>query len=55
MKKTILLTGATGFLGSNIIKKLITENYDVIVLKKFSNTYRIDDISDYINHTTLTG
>ena len=49
MKKTILLTGATGFLGSNIIKKLITENYDVIVLKRsFSNTYRIDDISDYI-------
>jgi nucleoside-diphosphate-sugar epimerase len=43
------MTGATGFLGSNIIKKLITENYNVIALKRsFSNTYRIDDIADNI-------
>ncbi len=50
MKKNILITGATGFLGSNIIKKLITENYNVIALKRsFSNTYRIDDIADNIN------
>jgi len=42
-------TGATGFLGSNIIKKLIIENYNVIVLKRsFSNTYRIDDITDNV-------
>ena len=44
------MTGATGFLGSNIVKKLITENYNVIALKRsFSNTYRIDDIADKIN------
>lgn len=50
MKKNILITGATGFLGSNIIKELITENYNVIALKRsFSNTYRIDDIADNIN------
>jgi len=43
------MTGATGFLGSNIIKKLIIENYNVIVLKRsFSNTYRIDDIANNI-------
>lgn len=50
LKKNILITGATGFLGSNIIKELITENYNVIALKRsFSNTYRIDDIADNIN------
>ncbi len=50
MKKNILMTGVTGFLGSNIIKKLINENYNVIALKRsFSNTYRIDDVADNIN------
>jgi len=44
------MTGVTGFLGSNIIKKLINENYNVIALKRsFSNTYRIDDVADNIN------
>jgi CDP-paratose synthetase len=45
--KTILLSGATGFLGSNLLKKLINANYDVVILKRsFSNTIRIDN---YIN------
>jgi len=43
------LTGATGFLGSNIVKKLIQEHYHVIILKRsFSNTYRINDVVDRI-------
>jgi len=42
--KTILLTGATGFLGSHLLKRLLKENYNVIVLKRsFSNTFRIAD------------
>lgn len=49
MKKNILMTGATGFLGSYIIKILINTKYNVIVLKRsFSNTYRINDIIDNI-------
>ena len=45
--KTILLSGATGFLGSNLLKKLVKANYDVVILKRsFSNTIRIDN---YIN------
>ena len=45
--KTILLSGATGFLGSNLLKKLVNANYDVVILKRsFSNTIRIDN---YIN------
>ena len=38
------MTGATGFLGSNLLKKLVQANYNVIVLKRsFSNTFRIKD------------
>jgi len=47
MKDTILLTGATGFLGSHILKNLLDNNFNVIILKRsFSNTWRIDDILD---------
>lgn len=48
MKETILLTGATGFLGSRLLHKLCDSNlYRIIVLKRtFSNTIRISDILD---------
>ena len=41
----ILLTGATGFLGSYLLKKLIEQEHDVIILKRSnSNTFRIKDL-----------
>jgi len=44
MEQTVLLTGATGFLGSHILKRLLFENYNVIVLERtFSNTFRIQE------------
>jgi CDP-paratose synthetase len=44
LEENILMTGATGFLGSNILKQLNHINYKVIVLKRsFSNTGRISD------------
>ena len=40
----ILLTGATGFLGSHLLKTLLEENLRVIILKRsFSDTDRIKD------------
>jgi nucleoside-diphosphate-sugar epimerase len=40
--ETVLLTGATGFLGSYLLEGLVRENYDVIILKRsFSDTWRI--------------
>ncbi len=43
--ETILLTGATGFLGSNLLKKILqNESYNIILLKRsFSDTLRIND------------
>lgn len=45
----ILLTGATGFLGSNLLHRLIAiETHKIIVLKRtFSNTRRIDTLLEH--------
>ena len=46
-KKTFLLTGATGFLGSHLLRKLVQLDCKVIIVKRsFSN---IDKIVDLIN------
>lgn len=44
--KTILLTGATGYLGSNLLRKYLTKtNHKMIILvRSTSNTFRIDDL-----------
>ncbi|WP_022854419.1 NAD-dependent epimerase/dehydratase family protein [Thermodesulfatator atlanticus] len=45
MKKTILLTGATGFLGSHLAERFVHEGYKVIILKRsFSDIWRIQHI-----------
>jgi nucleoside-diphosphate-sugar epimerase len=44
-QKNILITGATGFIGSRILEKLIDENYSVfILLRKTSNAWRINHL-----------
>jgi len=48
--KIILLTGGTGYLGSKILKQLVDNGYDIILLKRsFSNPVRI---KEYINKIT---
>lgn len=42
---TILITGATGFIGSHLLKKLLAQKYKIIVLKRTtSNLWRIDHL-----------
>lgn len=44
---TILIAGATGFLGSYLLKSFIDRGYKVIALKRTtSNSYRVDDYID---------
>ncbi|OCL92388.1 NAD-dependent epimerase/dehydratase family protein [Arcobacter porcinus] len=48
---TILLTGATGFLGSYLLKSFVNSGHETIALKRTtSNTYRIDN---YLKKVTL--
>jgi len=43
--KKVLITGATGFLGSHLLHKLVRKRCNVIILKRsFSNIWRIKDI-----------
>jgi CDP-paratose synthetase len=43
----ILVTGATGFLGSYLTKALLKEGHELVILKRsFSNTWRIAEILD---------
>ncbi len=42
---TIFLSGATGFLGSHILHKLVKEKYTIVIaLRETSDTWRIEDI-----------
>jgi nucleoside-diphosphate-sugar epimerase len=47
--KKILITGATGFLGSHLLPALIEKGYGIIVLKRsFSNIWRIQNVISQI-------
>jgi UDP-glucose 4-epimerase len=48
-KNLILLTGATGFLGSHILDKLVKNGYNVaILIRSISDTWRINHLLDQI-------
>lgn len=47
MQKTILLTGATGFLGSGLLKSFIDEKYRVVILKR--RTSKLERIKDLLS------
>ena len=50
MKNIFLITGASGFIGSVLLRKLITQKQKVhLILRKNSNTWRIDDLLNKIS------
>ena len=52
-KRKILLTGATGFLGSNILKRIITDNSVAIITREQSNLARIKQFEDRFQNFVL--
>ena len=56
MTKKILLTGATGFLGSHLAKALLSAGHEVVALKrKSSSLSRIESISDELTLVDIDG
>ncbi len=53
MKKTILITGGAGFIGSNLAKKLIDRGDEVVVIDNFNDYYdpqlKEDRIAKFLN------
>jgi len=48
--KKILITGATGFVGANLLRQLIDGKNDIhIIIRSTSNLWRINDIIDKVN------
>ncbi len=48
--KTLLITGATGFLGSHLVRRFVADGWDVAILKRpESNLNRIADIVDRLH------
>ncbi len=52
-KKKILITGATGYLGSNLVNNLVLD-YDIYILKRIkSNTLRVNSILDKLTTANI--
>ena len=51
--KKVLVTGGAGFIGSNIIEKLLQQNNHVLCLDNFA-TGRRENIADFIGRQDFT-
>jgi UDP-glucose 4-epimerase len=51
---SVLVTGGAGFIGSTLVKSLITKGYDITVLDNFSTGY-LENISDLVHVEIVRG
>jgi nucleoside-diphosphate-sugar epimerase len=54
MKKTVVVTGGAGFIGSNLVRALVKRGYNVRVVDNLS-TGNIDNLHDVIPHIKFMG
>jgi len=47
--KRFLVTGGTGFIGSNLVRRLVGDGHEVHIISRLSTTWRLTDILDEIN------
>ena len=56
MKEKVLVTGATGFVGSNLCRKLLEQNFEVFILVRKSSKFDyLEDIKDKLNIVVWNG
>ncbi len=54
--KKIFLTGATGFIGSHLLEKLLAKKYEIVITKRNqSDTWRIDHLLDQVEVCDIDG
>ena len=54
MKKTVLVTGGCGYIGSHIAVSLLENNYDVVIVDNLSNSYKsVPEKISKITHKSL--
>ena len=49
VKKNIIVTGGLGFIGSNLFKMLIQQNYHVINIDKVTNSSSFYNVKEFKN------
>ena len=52
-KKTVLVTGAAGFIGSNLVETLLAYNNEVVVLDNFSTGKR-ENLAAFAGNKNIT-
>ena len=50
-KNSILMTGGTGFLGSHLLNKILSNNISVVLLKRSHSS--LNNIENFINNPFL--
>ena len=54
MSETILMTGATGFVGSHLLRSLVAEGHNITLLtRSFSSTARVHDVLNHVQRIDL--
>lgn len=61
-KKVILVTGASGFIGANLVKRLLNDNFTVVGLDNMNDYYdvkikefRLNELLQFCNYTFIKG